>query len=198
MKILRKVNIRTRIMLSLLFGIIFFSSLILFIFKSFSQSFIERYLYDYLRETQQEVAKSMELLIDEVNMLSARLLTNRKIYNVLTDEDSAFDVRQAMLRDIFDEMVVNTRVVGDIVFYVDSNTVFRYAPESEGISMPEESYISQLEQDNRFFVWGPVKRDKNNNSYILLGRKYRNFYSGQNGMYLIVYIRESSIHDISS
>lgn len=194
--LLRNSSIRDKIMVSLILGIIILSSALLFISKVLSQSLIEKYLYGNLEITQQEMGKGIELLLDEVNILSVRLLTSDNIYGILQDESVSIPEREREFGKILDNLVVNRQVVGDVVIITGDEQMFSYAPENELIQKPDKTFIMEIEQSKRNIVWGPVKKDRNNNAYILMGKKYRNFNTGQNLGYLVLYIQEAALMDI--
>lgn len=194
--IFRNISIRTRISVLLILSIIILSSALLYVSKRFTQSIIENYLYDYLEITQQEMGKGIELLIDDVNILSVRLLTSDGIYSAILDPKISKKDKEKHFRTLLDEMLINRQEIGDIVIVTNDGEMYDYASPGDLMDKPDERYLEKIRQSPELIEWGGVKKDKNNNAYVLLGKKYRNFYTGQSLGYLILYIRESAIYDI--
>jgi Predicted signal transduction protein with a C-terminal ATPase domain len=192
---LRKFNIRNRIMLFLLLGLLLFSGTILYASKFFSQYLIRSNLYNYLELTQQEIGSSVELIVDEINMLSVKLLVNQGIYSLLDDKSLSRQEKEERLKQLLDGLLVHKEMVGDIIIITGSNEMYSYLPDSSFIQKPDETYIQQIEK-SAIPVWGTVKKDSSNNDYIPIGRKYRNFYTGEDLGYLVMYIREAALYDI--
>lgn len=193
---LRKLNIRTRIMLFLLLGIILFSSILLYISKMLSQNLVENDFYDYLKVTQQEMEKGVELFITEINMLTVRLLQNDSMYSLMSDDTLSFDEKQQKYREVLDNMVIDWQVVGDIIVIDRKGKQYSFSNESALIQRPDNIYIDRMKNNQQLITWGPVMRDAKNNSYIPLGKRYQNFSTGQKIGYMIVYIKEASLFDI--
>lgn len=195
-KALRKLNIRTRLVVVSLLGIILFSSALLYLSKLISQSLVESYFYNYLETTQQEMQKSVELYITEINMLTVRLLRNDDVYALIEDTTVSHDMKEKRLRRILDEMSIDRQIIGDIVVATDKKEIFSYLGDEKLIERPDDLYIKDTIQSQKLITWGPVKKDADNNAYILLGKKYQNFYTGQKLGCLIIYIKETAFFDI--
>jgi two-component system, sensor histidine kinase YesM len=192
----RNLNIKVRILVYLILGIIFFSSALLYISKLSSQMLLEKYLYHYLEITQQEMGKDVELLIDEVNMITVRLLTSDNIYNVMSDSSLSNDRKKEELRKTLDSMAFNRQTIGNIAILTKEGEIFNYVSDNRLIQMPDNNFINQLVNATKPIIWGPIQKESDNDAYLLMGKKFRNFNTGQNLGYLIVYIRESALYDI--
>jgi Predicted signal transduction protein with a C-terminal ATPase domain len=192
---LRKFNIKNRIAFFLLLGLVVSSNCIFIGSKLIAQALIKNYLYNYVGLTQKETATSIELIIDEINMLEVRLLEDKNIYNLFDDRVISFRLREDRLKKEFDKLLVRRDVVGDIFIFSNSGEIYEYASANMHIQPPEEHYLRLIERSS-LSIWGPVKKDSNNNAYIPVGRKYRNFVTGEKIGYLIIYIRESALYDI--
>jgi two-component system, sensor histidine kinase YesM len=193
---LRKFNIRSRIMLFLLLGIIIFSGLLLLISKLYAQDLLEKSYYNYIEITQHEMEKGVEFLITEVNMLTLRLLQNESIRSITSDNTLSLIEKQKKFKAVLDDMGVDNQIVGDIFLMSDEGESFSYAKESEVIERPDITYIDRVQHSKKLIIWGPIKKDANNNAYILLGKRYRNLFTGEGNGCIIIYIRESFLYNI--
>ena len=195
MRYIRKFKIRNRIAIVLLLGLFLFSIVIFQVSKSVSQNVIHNYLYDYISLSQKEMMFGIELLIDAVNMFAVRMLVNQDIYSLFNNEQLSYHEKEEKLVYILDEFLIYKNTIGAIVIATEDGKLYSYSTDSVIIQEPDDIYIKQLES-SQTSVWGPILKDMEGNSYILLGRKYRNFYTGQNLGYLILYIRETALLDI--
>jgi len=195
MRYIRKFKIRNRIAIVLLLGLFLFSIVIFQVSKSVSQNVIHNYLYDYISLSQKEMMVGIELLIDAVNMFAVRMLVNQDIYSLFNNEQLSYHEKEEKLVYILDEFLIYKNTIGAIVIATEDGKLYSYSTDGVIIQEPDDIYIKQLES-SQTSVWGPILKDMEGNSYILLGRKYRNFYTGQNLGYLILYIRETALLDI--
>lgn len=195
-RIFRKLNIRPRLMIVLLLGIVLFLTVLVYTSRILSQSLVESYVYDHLETTQQEMQKSVELYFTEVNMLTVRLLHNTAIYNLIDDSTLSHEEKQRQLREILRKMSFDNQIIGDIVIANDKYEVFSYAEDKKLIDKPDNLYIHNILSSKKLITWGPIKKDIDNNAYILLGKKYQDFYTGQKLGCLIIYIKEAALYEI--
>lgn len=194
-RFLRRFRIQKRIMLFLLSGLFISAIVILLLSRAVSYLLVRNYIYGYVESAQKEIVTSVEFVIDEVNMLSVRLMTNQNIYNIFDEPSLSFNDRRDKLRGILDNLIVNRDTIGDIVIVTDNNEVYSYNSEVNMIQKPDELYIRQIE-NSPVMVCGSDKKDRYGNNYITFGMKYRNFYTGQRIGYLIIYVRESVLSNI--
>lgn len=150
-------------------------------------------MYDYVRLNQERAETNLENLINQINMLSVRLLINNDIYNLL-DSDRLEGSKMSMLREILNNMNIDNNIIGDVVILTKNGDAYNYN-ERDIIDLPGKTYISEIER-SKSSVWGGTKKDVDGNAYILLGRRFQNFYTGQNLGYLVVYIKERAIYNV--
>ncbi|HBF38690.1 MAG TPA: hypothetical protein DDW50_15405 [Firmicutes bacterium] len=192
---LRKFQIKNRIAFFLLLGILITSNCIFIGSKLIAQALIKNYLYNYVELTQRETVSSLEMMIDEINMFAIRLMEDHAIYRVLDDRQLSYDQREQRLKQELVKQLIHKDVLGGIFIVANSKEIYEYTPTALILSPPEEQYIRQIGR-NRNGKWGPVIKDRNNQSYILVGRKFQNFVTGENIGYLVMYIRESALYEI--
>ncbi|HBE77304.1 MAG TPA: sensor histidine kinase [Firmicutes bacterium] len=194
-RFLRKFQIKNRIAFFLLLGLLITSNCVFIGSKLVAQALIKQYLYNYVELTQRETVSSLEMIIDEINMLTVRLMEDRSIYRLFDDRQIAYSEREQRLKGELDRLLVHKDVVGGIFIYGYSGEIYKYTTAASAIPLPEEHFIRQIEQ-SKIPVWGPVVKDPDNNSYILVGRKFRNFVTGETIGYLIIDVRESALYNI--
>jgi two-component system sensor histidine kinase YesM len=194
-RFLRKFQIKNRIAFFLLLGLLITSNSIFIGSKLAAQALIKNYLYNYVELTQKETVSSLEMIIDEINMLTVRLMEDRLIYRLFDEGQLSHYQREQRLRQELDKLLIHKEVVGGIFIVANSKEIYRYAVTAEVLPLPAEQYIRQIQQ-NKIAVWGPVVKDQDNRSYILVGRKFRNFVTGETIGTLVMYVRESALYEI--
>ena len=81
--LLRGLKIRTRIVLILISILILFLTALIILGTNYSVNLVNGYIYDYVESSQQQILTSVELIIDEISMLTLRLKTNANIYETI-------------------------------------------------------------------------------------------------------------------
>lgn len=184
--------INARIFWLLLISLLASSALVFQTSRAAVQKSIQDFMYNYVRLNQEKAEVNLDSLIDQVNMLSVRLLTNNDIYALLDDPRLGQGEKSSAFAKLLDGMSIDRSVVGDIVIVLKDGSAYRYGKER--IDLPGQTYIGQIEQ-KKTPVWGGVEKDDAGNAYILLGRKFQNYFTGQNEGYLVVYIKERAVYD---
>lgn len=82
--------------------------------------------------------------------------------------------------------------IGDIVIVTKKGEVFNFNTKVNPSLFITKELLSHIEDRRNLFVWGPIVKD-NGNNYIVLGKRYYNFYTGQYLGYLLMLIDENSI-----
>src|SRR5690606_3848752 len=82
------------------------------------------------------------------------------------------------------------------IYIVDlNNEIYEYAPVGQIIQQPDLLDINQI-RTSPLPLWGAIKKDQTEGSYILFGRQFYNFYTGESLGSLFIYIRESALNDV--
>ena len=193
---LRRLRIRNRLVIFLTLALLLSTGFIIVIARTVAQSLLKNYLSDYVEATQSEISASVGLIVDELNILAARLTVNNGIYQLFNSEPQrTYAARTARLRQILDGLLVHKEIVGAIYIVNRANEIYEYAPADLVIQKPDLLDIHRV-RTAALPVWGGVKRDVHNNAYILFGRKYDNFYTGETLGLLFIYIRQSAFYEI--
>jgi two-component system sensor histidine kinase YesM len=154
---------------------------------------IEDFMYNYVRLNQEKAETNLESVVEQVNLLSVRLQTNNDIYDLLADSRPKEEKEKALVA-LLNDMMIDNFIVGDVVIITHDGDTYNYNRQ-EIIDLPGQSYLNEIEH-SAIPVWGGTKKDTEGNAYILLGRRYQNFYTGQNLGYLVVYIKERAVFNI--
>ncbi|MBD1382279.1 cache domain-containing sensor histidine kinase [Metabacillus arenae] len=189
---LRRLKIKNRIFVVLLASLLISSSIVFQTSRFISQSVIEKYMYNRVILNQEKLDSAMNFLIDEVNMLSVRLLVNDRIYELLEDKQVSQLIKKQRLNAILDQMLINREVVEDINIITFDGEVFQFNNEGQANS-PDPFLLKEIQHSN-VPVWGGINKDQNGNAVILLGRKFRNFFTGQQLGYLVININERALY----
>jgi two-component system sensor histidine kinase YesM len=194
-KLLRQFKIRNRLIIFLLLALVLSSTCIVLATRTVAQTLLRNYLYNYLKSTQEAIAASAELIIDEINMLAVRLTVNNEFYHLFNTEGLAFAAREEKFRQLLDRLLVHKELVGAIYIVDHNNQIYEYAPVGQIIQHPDLLDINQI-RSSPLPRWGMIKKDQREGSYILFGRQFYNFYTGESLGALFIYIRESALNNV--
>jgi two-component system sensor histidine kinase YesM len=188
-----KMKINSRVFWLIFICLLLSSALLFQTSRIAVQHNIEDFMYNYVRLNQEKAETNLESVIEQVNLLSVRLQTNNDIYDLLADPRPE-DEKKTALVALLNDMMIDSSVVGDVVIMTHSGDAYNYNKQLI-VDLPGQSYLNEIEH-SAIPVWGGTKKDARGNAYILLGRKYQNFYTGQNLGYLVVYINERAVYNV--
>ena len=192
---LRRFKIRQRLLLFLILALIISSVCILLVTRTVAQALLKDYLYNYLKSSQEEIAASAELIIDEINMLAVRLTVNSELYHLFNQKQLSFAEREAGFRQRLDHLLVHKELVGAIYIVDHQNEIYEYAPVGRIMQQPDLLDVGQVKNAS-LPLWGAIKKDQSGDSYILFSRKFHNFYTGESLGHLFIYVRESALNNV--
>lgn len=193
--ILRKVKIRTRIVFVIITGLTLHLILMLGVFNFYGQTHFKKNLYNHIGNIQKEIGLSLELIVDDIQMLSLRFLVNTDIYRVIGDSSLAEEEKKTRIRSLMEGIVAKNELIGDIVVITNEGTRYRYVADTEIFEDPDDLLIANVEE-SILPVIGKVKHDASGKAYIVFGQKYRNFNTGQNIGIILIYVKESSLFNL--
>jgi two-component system sensor histidine kinase YesM len=159
-----------------------------------TQKEIRNILYQYLNLHQEKAQAGFEFLIGEVNMLSVRLLTKSDIYATIGNGKLTKEQRERQLGEIIDGMSLNRELVGHIVIETKDGETYHYGRGSL-LEQPGELFLQKL-KSAPIAQWSDIRKDAGGQAYVMVGREYKNFYTGQHLGWLIVYVKESALYDV--
>ena len=196
--LLRDMPIRSKLLLSFLFLVIFPVMLIGFFSFYTSKSLLkqktEQYAYDILMETGENV----DVKLKEIEKLSFQIVSStpvqqalKKANKSLEDEYEKIDVEKTIdtqlkgfLSPDMDIAAIRIISLTDIAYYVNPGSINFYVTE-------EDKRI--LEKGNGSAVW--FKTDPRNRT-IAVGRVINSIVNQERIGYIFVYLRESSVYDV--
>jgi two-component system sensor histidine kinase YesM len=158
------------------------------------QSKLNQLMYGYIRINHENTESGIKFLIDEMKVLSVRILMNNSIYNTLEDSTLTKSDKQRQLTGIMDNMMIDKKAVGNIFIMTRDESVFSYQ-EGMRVNRPEQSDLDEIDRIETP-IWGKIKHDVDGQAYLLLGQKFIYPNTGQNLGYLFVYLKERALHDL--
>ncbi|MDQ0091322.1 two-component system sensor histidine kinase YesM [Paenibacillus anaericanus] len=190
--LMRRFKIKSRIVFVLLIGLSLHLVLMLIIFNIYSYSYLKKDLYHHVVQTQREIGLSVELMVDDIQMLFLRFLVNSEIYDIINDDSLLESDKEKRIGDIIDVMLSQNELAGNVVISTHDGTLYSHKSKEQMLEVPEALFIKRI-KESPIPVVGEIKRDGNGNSYIPFGQQFRNFNTGQNIGVVIIYVREESL-----
>ncbi|ADQ05838.1 signal transduction histidine kinase, LytS [Caldicellulosiruptor hydrothermalis 108] len=191
---LRIFKLKSRITFFLVLGIVIFTFIIISFSRMFSEFIIQKYYYKHLKDIHSDIQEGIYLLLTNINLTSVRLLQNQDIYDLLSNTNLSYNEKEKKLTTYLNTLGIND-YIGDIVIVTKKGEVFNFNTKVNPSLFITKELLSHIEDRRNLFVWGPVVKD-NGNNYIVLGKRYYNFYTGQYLGYLLMLIDENSIAKI--
>ncbi|MFD0714499.1 sensor histidine kinase [Paenibacillus sp. GCM10027626] len=189
-----RMKLRTKLLLVLLPALLIFSTVILRGTESYLQTRMKNTIDEQMAVNYEKIGNSIELLVQGVNMLSIRLLTDQKIYNLLNSKERNKEDKQAALNGLLAETIIDWKVVGKLYIETEDGAIYEY-PASSSIGELERSFLERV-RSSPTPVWGGIRKDEQGAAYLQLGRKFQNFYTGQQLGVLVVDIRETALYEL--
>lgn len=190
--LMRRFKIKSRIVFVLLIGLSLHLVLMLIIFNIYSYSYLKKDLYHHVVQTQREIGLSVELMVDDIQMLFLRFLVNSEIYDIINDDSLLESDKEKRIGDIIDVMLSQNELAGNVIISTHDGTLYSHKSKEQMLEVPEALFIKRI-KESPIPVVGEIKRDGNGNSYIPFGQQFRNFNTGQNIGVVIIYVREESL-----
>ncbi|THF73749.1 cache domain-containing sensor histidine kinase [Cohnella fermenti] len=191
---LRRLNIRSRIVLVLLAGLTLHLALMLAVFNVFSQNYLKSSLYRHVEQTHSQIGLSIELMVDDVQMLFLQFLASSDLYRLLGDETLPEEVRRADYRRLASQLIGGNELIGDVFVVTDDKKEYRMRSEEDIVERPDDLFLHSVEA-SEIPVVGTIKRGLDGDAYIPFGQKLRNFNTGQNAGTIIFYLEESKLFE---
>jgi len=189
-----RMKLRTKLFLVLLPTLLVFSTVTLRGTESYLQTRMKNTIDDQIAVNNEKISSSIELLVQGVNMLSIRLLTDQKIYNLLNNDWLSAEDKKAGLSSLLANTIIDTRIVGKLFIQTTDGSRYGY-PGETSIEEPDRSFIQSV-LTSPTPVWGGIRKDAEGAAYLQLGRKFQNFYTGQQLGVLVVDIKETALYEL--
>ncbi|WP_372633087.1 sensor histidine kinase, partial [Cohnella sp.] len=192
---LRRLNIRSRIVFVLLAGLTLHLTLMLVVFNVFSQKYLKNSLYRHVEQTHIQIGLSIELLVDDIQMLFLRFLVNSDIYRLIEDDGLAPADKQNRFRSLAAQTIDRNELIGDVFVITGNSDSYRLLDDSRIVERPDDLFLHRI-RTSSIPVVGTVKHSLDGTAYIPFGQRLRNFNTGQNIGDLIFYIKESEFYEV--
>lgn len=194
---MRRFKIKSRIVVVLLVGLSLHLVLMLVIFNFYSYTYLQKDLYRHVVQTQRQIGLSVELMVDDIQMLFLRFLVNSDIYQIINNDSLPAADKESRIGAIIDGMLAQNDLVGNVIINTNDNMLYSYQSKEQMLEVPEALFIKRI-QESSMPVVGEIKRDGDGNAYIPFGQQFRNFNTGQNIGVVIIYVREAALADLYS
>lgn len=193
--VLRRMKIRGRMTFVIVFGLSLHLVLLLGVFNIYAHTYLKHNLYNHIGYIQKEIGLSLELIVDDIQMLSLRFLVNADIYQAVGDPQADLTERKAHIRALMKETLAHNELIGDVVIVTHDGRSYRYREDNDIFENPDALFISRVNQTTRPIV-SKIKHDASGAAYLVFGQKYRNFYTGQDIGSLFIYLKESALFSL--
>lgn len=190
--LMRRLKIKGRIFFVLLTGLSLHLILMLIIFNVYSYSYLKKDLYRHVVQTQREIGLSVELMVDDIQMLFLRFLVNSEIYEVINDNALPKADKEARIGMIIDQMLSQNELAGNVIISTQDGMLYSHKSKEQMLEVPDPLFIKRI-RESPVLVVGEIKRDGSGKAYIPFGQQFRNFNTGQNIGVVIIYVREESL-----
>lgn len=188
--LLRMFKVRGRIVFIVVAGLSLHLVLMLSVFNIYGSNYLKNRLYDHAGNLQKEIGTSIELTVDDIQMVGLRFLLNSSIYRAISDDSLSENAKQTELQRLIADTISSAEMIGDVVIITDQNKRYRFREDSLIFEDPDDLLISRVKK-SQIPVTGHMKRDENGDAYVVFGQQYRNFNTGQNIGVLLLYVKES-------
>jgi len=193
--LLRRFSIKKRIAFVILTGMTLHLALMLVVFNLFSQQYLKSSLYRHVEQTHGQIGLSIELMVDDIQMLFLRFLVNSDVYRLFGDDSVPAEDKKTRFRGLAKEIIGRNALIGDVFVVTKEDRIFRYGGDEPLIERPDDLFLHRIRTAGVPVVGG-VKHDLNGDAYIPFGQVYRNFNTGQNIGEIILYIKETAFYEI--
>ncbi len=194
---LRKLNIRTRILFTIIAGIIVFSILFSALAVITVRTVVGNYTKEYIESYQKHVADMVETTMINITNIYVRIVSNQRIYSILRNEKYSTKEKQDLLEELFAEIQVDSHLIGGIQIYDHKNILYSIQGEDFTNSVPERTYLREIEENTgNMPTWGELYMGAGGKYYYPYAMKLRNFNTGTFVGHIILYINQSAFQYI--
>lgn len=180
----------------ILAGIVLLSWMLLFVIRLVSTRIIEDNMFHYLEITQKEAGKRLELIYDEVNMVAVRLMTNYDLSSIINSDTLSYDEKLIKFRAYAKNETDNLDALANIIIINNSQETFMLLDRKLQMIWANSGYENRLRQSTKLIEWGGAVRDENGNAYLVMGKRFRNLYTGNPLGSLYLLIPETVLSDV--
>jgi two-component system sensor histidine kinase YesM len=158
----------------------------------YSQNMIYKDLTSYLYSAQSEMCKSMDLIINDVNMASVKLLSRQGLYQLIYDKTIPDNEKDIIVKQQLISQMSNYDIVGDVAIITADGKVYKMS-EDKYTTLPDRAFLDGIDNTKTITYSDGIARNSNNETYIMIGRKFRNLDTGRTNGYLIIYLKSNNL-----
>ncbi|WP_163192339.1 cache domain-containing sensor histidine kinase [Clostridium thermarum] len=161
----------------------------------YSQSMIYKDLTSYLYSAQSEMCKSMDLIINDVNMASVKLLSREGLYQLIYNRLIPDSEKYSIVKQQLVSEMSNYDIIGEVVIISADGKVYKMSDDNY-ITLPDRAFLDGIDKSKTITYSDGIARGSNNETYIMIGRKFRNLDTGNTNGYLIIYLKSNNLMKI--
>lgn len=188
--------IRTHSLKSVIFiYILIFSLLTLFVLAKVSNFFMVNVVMDnYLTSYMESIYSSFEYMLNDmlnnINISYVNFTSWSDVYNVILDDNIDNSEKERLIAQYTNEFMSNTNIISAIDIITNDGLVYRNSENNIELPPIDSTFTSAVIPSKISIYNQPIQVD--GEYYIAVGTKYRDFFTGFDMGYLILYIPESS------
>ncbi len=192
--LLRKLRVRTRLLIFMIITLLVISNITMLFSRHLAQRIADQYVYEYLHDEHNRLINSLELYLEEIIMLSLRYKNTSAFYDTLQDSSLSYSQKEAALQKTA-QSIRQSVSVGNI--YLVGNDSQVYLLHSQNPDLPAPDPVAAASRTSYpYYNVDDIIRDENGKCYLSLSMQFYNFYTSQNGGYLIIYLPLNTIADM--
>lgn len=194
--LLRKLRVRTRLLVFMVIALLLISNTATLFSRYIAQKIADQYVYEYLHDEHNRLINSLELYLEEIIMLSLRYKNTSAFYDTLLDPTLSHSQKENALQDTA-RSIRQSVSVGNI--YLIGNDSQVYLLHSQDPKLPDPDPADAA--SGTFYPYyniDDIIRDEDGRCYLSLSMQFYNFYTSQNGGYLVFYLPLDTMADMYS
>lgn len=158
----------------------------------YSQSSIYKDLTSYLYSAQSEMRKSMDLVINDVNMASVGLLARGGLYQMVNDDSLSDADKNSLIKKQLGAMMKEYDIVGEVAIITNDGRTYKMT-DDDYVALPDRGFLDSIDKTQTITFSDGIARNKSGENYIMVGRKFRNLDTGSTNGYLIIYLKSNNL-----
>lgn len=191
-RLLRKVRVRTRILLLLLAGSFLSLGLVLGISMQYSSNIASSYVSDYLETAHKRAANSLSLYLEEVVLISLRYKNDGKVYTIVQSGEIPTQTQQALTEATANILEPDATSVSNVYLLASDGLVYSLR-QTVLLEQPLDTQFATKAVGQPYAIVGQRVRDTDGNNHIAVALEYRSFSTGRSIGSLILLLPEAAI-----
>lgn len=161
-----------------------------FIAKNYVNNTISNsYTDEYITTVESKINSYISSLIYQINSLSYYFLTNQSVYNILLSETASYEDRFQMLENQFSGFLSDTPAIAGVCLVDPNGQIYNFSE-----IVPDDYYVNndilnKIQNSDMYLFDKNIKQG--DAYYTVTAKKMYNYFTGSEGGYILMYIRES-------